>query len=47
MSFQFVQMAMCQVRGPQLEKWCIQNVCYNHYEIRKCIERVLERNGDE
>ncbi len=46
LSIPFVQTAMRQVSGPQLEQWRNQNICHNRYGIRKRMERELLKNGD-
>ena len=46
LSIPFVQTAMRQVSGPQLDQWRSQNVCHNRYGIRKRMERELLKGGD-
>ena len=40
----FVQTAMRNVTGPQLDEWRCQNVCHNRYGIRRKMERELREN---
>lgn len=42
---EFVQTAMQQVSGPQVDKWRTDNVCHNRYGIRKRMEKELENAG--
>lgn len=44
-SVDFVQQAMRQVTGPQLDEWRCQNVCHNRYGIRKRMERELRESA--
>lgn len=47
LSTTFIQVAMRNVSGPQLDEWRCQNVCHNRYGIRRKMERELRKTAGE